>query len=486
MLFNSLEFLLFFPIVTAIYFLLPHRFRWLHLLLSSCVFYMFFIPVYIAILFFTIIIDYFAGIYIEKSLDPVRRRNLLILSIIANVGVLCVFKYYNFFIENVNDLMGGGGENSLPLLSILLPIGLSFHTFQAMSYTIEVYRQQQKAEKHFGVYALYVMFYPQLVAGPIERPQNIIPQFHEKKEFDYQNFREGLLKMLWGFFKKVVIADRLAVFVNTVYGDLNGLSGAPLAVATLFFAIQIYCDFSGYSDIAIGSAKVMGFDLMTNFNRPYFSKSIAEFWRRWHISLSTWFRDYVYIPLGGNRVATARKYFNIMLVFLLSGLWHGASWNFLFWGAIHGFYQIGESVIKPIRTRVTSFLRISTSSILYRLLFSVFTLLLVSFAWIFFRAKNFSDAKYVVMNLCDLNMIDFSNGSLFKYGLDKADFIAVLIVIALLFFIEFWQRNTSLKSKIFQWPLLPRWTVYVGLALIIIFLGKYENYSDSKFIYFQF
>ena len=306
MLFNSIHFIVFFIVVTSAYFALPYKYRWVLLLSASCYFYMAFVPVFILILVFTIIVDYFAGIFIEQS-DGKKRKLFLIASLIANIGVLVVFKYYNFMNENFTFLLKGFAlENPLPFLKILLPIGLSFHTFQAMSYTIEVYRGNHKAERHFGIYALYVMFYPQLVAGPIERPQNILGQFYEKHDFDYDRVVNGLRLMLWGFFKKIVIADRLAVFVNEVYNQPNEYNGGAIWLSTFFFAIQIYCDFSGYTDIARGAARVMGYELLLNFNRPYFATSIKEFWSRWHISLSTWFRDYLYIPLGGNRVGVFR------------------------------------------------------------------------------------------------------------------------------------------------------------------------------------
>ena len=317
---------------------MPYKNRWFLLLVSSCYFYMAFVPIYILILAFTIVIDYFAGIYIENAKEE-RKKLFLVFSLIANIGVLAVFKYYNFLNENFSFLMHGFGlSNPIPYLSILLPIGLSFHTFQAMSYTIEVYRGHQKAERHFGIYSLYVMFYPQLVAGPIERPQNLLHQFREKYDFDYDRVVGGLKLILWGFVKKLVIADRLAIYVNAVYNNPEQHNGMTFIVATIFFAIQIYCDFSGYSDIAIGAAKVMGFKLMTNFNRPYFARNISEFWKRWHISLSTWFKDYLYISLGGNRVSIPRWYFNLMLVFIISGLWHGANWTYIIWGAWNGFY----------------------------------------------------------------------------------------------------------------------------------------------------
>ena len=283
MLFNSIEFVIFFILVTSLYFILPHKYRWFLLLVASCYFYMAFVPVYILILFFTIVIDYFAGIWIEEAQGK-KKKQFLVLSLVANIGVLAVFKYYNFLNDNLTFLLHGADwENPIPYLSILLPIGLSFHTFQAMSYTIEVYRGHQKAERHFGIYSLYVMFYPQLVAGPIERPQNLLFQFRTEHKFDYERVVSGLRLMLWGFFKKLVIADRLAIYVNAAYGNPDEHTGLTLAVATMFFAFQIYCDFSGYSDIAIGAARVMGYDLMKNFNRPYLSASISEFWSRWPI-----------------------------------------------------------------------------------------------------------------------------------------------------------------------------------------------------------
>ena len=354
MLFNSLDFAGFFVIVTSLYFLLPHRFRWSTLLLASCIFYMAFIPIYILILFVTITIDYFAGIWIENSQGN-NRKWFLVMSIISTCLVLFVFKYFNFFLGNVAAIAKFLHWNyPIEILNIILPIGLSFHTFQSLSYVIEVYRNNQKAEHNFGIYSLYVMFYPQLVAGPIERPQNLLHQFYEKHSFDFERVVDGLKLMAWGLFKKVVVADRLALIVNGVYDNPTQFSGSSLilSLATVFFAFQIYCDFSGYSDIARGCARVMGFKLMVNFDRPYFSKSIAEFWKRWHISLSTWFRDYLYISLGGNRVSTSRLYFNLFITFLISGLWHGANWTYVIWGALNGIYLIFAIVTAGLRRRL--------------------------------------------------------------------------------------------------------------------------------------
>ena len=359
MLFNSAEFcLFFFPLVTGLYFVLPHKWRWLLLLGASCWFYMAFVPLFIAILAFTIGVDYFAGLAIERN-EGSRRKFFLVASIIANVGVLAVFKYWDFLNGNLTSLFGSIGiEYHLPKLNewtffgflpagMVLPIGLSFHTFQSLSYTIEVYRKHQKAEHRFGVFALYVMFYPQLVAGPIERPANLLNQLNAQEgagirsHFDYDRVVWGLKQMLWGFFKKLVIADRCAQIVNIAYADPQNYNGWALLLATYLFAFQIYCDFSGYTDIALGAARVMGFDLMVNFRTPYRSTSISEFWSRWHISLSSWFRDYLYIPLGGNRVVKWRWYYNLFIVFLVSGLWHGANWTFIIWGSIHGLRVTG-------------------------------------------------------------------------------------------------------------------------------------------------
>ena len=464
MLFNSFEFLIFFPVVTILYFLIPHKWRWLHLLIASCIFYMAFIPVYILILVFTIVIDYFAGIYIEKA-EGRRRRFFLVLSIVANLGTLAVFKYYNFFIDNVNELLGLSEGDQLPFLNIILPIGLSFHTFQAMSYTIEVYKRNQKAERHFGIYSLYVMFYPQLVAGPIERPQNLLWQLREKHKFEINRVYEGLKLMLWGLFKKVVIADRLALYVNQVYAEPGSWSGSNLILATIFFSIQIYCDFSGYSDMAIGSAKVMGIKLMVNFNRPYFARNIQEFWKRWHISLSTWFRDYLYIPIGGNRGSRARMYLNVAIVFIISGLWHGANWTFVIWGTIHAILVIGYMLYRELVPRKKSNWFGDLVSILL-------TFILVTVAWVFFRASGVQEAMFIFSKMANP---DFGN---FQFGSTAA--IIAVSMIAILFINERFQNveQTTLNNK----PYLDiAFNAFILFAIIT--LGVFQKMS---FIYFQF
>jgi D-alanyl-lipoteichoic acid acyltransferase DltB (MBOAT superfamily) len=488
MLFNSLEFAFFFPVVTILFFLLPHRFRWMLLLAASCFFYMFFKPIYILILVGTIVIDYFAGIWIARQPTKRKKRYLLMLSIMANVGVLAVFKYYNFIVINLNEAietMHRTGQ--IPLLHILLPIGLSFHTFQAMSYTIEIYRGKQQPERHFGIYALYVMFYPQLVAGPIERPQNILHQFHEVKHFDYANMRSGLIQIAWGLFKKVVIADRLALFVNQVYGHPYGYTGLPLIIATVFFAFQIYCDFSGYSDIAIGTARCMGYKLMTNFNKPYQATGIGDFWSRWHISLSTWFRDYVYIPLGGNRVSPLRWGLNIMIVFMLSGAWHGANWTFVVWGALHGFFLIGERIIR--KGRKTDARPLAGWRLIIRrgVVFA-----LVTFAWIFFRAGDLTQARYVIGHLFTglpaqlrevASNLHFARLRLIYLDQSLNELVIALVALVALTAIQTLQKDEPIDKWLGSRPAPLRWAFYYGIPLAFVSFGIFNR---SEFIYFQF
>jgi D-alanyl-lipoteichoic acid acyltransferase DltB (MBOAT superfamily) len=490
MLFNSFHFLLFFIVVTAIYFALTHKYRWILLLASSCYFYMAFVPIYILILGFTIIVDYYAGIYIEKSYGR-KRRNFLLASIFINIGTLVVFKYYNFLNDNISSFLYGVGlENPIPYLDILLPVGLSFHTFQAMSYTIEVYRGNQKAEKHFGIYSLYVMFYPQLVAGPIERPQNLLNQFHKEQFYEYQRVTDGLKLMAWGLFKKVVIADRIATVVDNVYDNPMNYNGIAFIIATIFFSFQIFCDFSGYSDIAIGSAQVMGFKLMKNFESPYQSKSIKEFWSRWHISLSTWFKDYLYISLGGNRVKIYRWYLNLFIVFLVSGLWHGANWTFIVWGALHGFYLIFGLITNSIRNKLLNLTGLDKLPRLINFFNVLITFSLVSFAWIFFRAKSVLLALYIVKESVRGLYSTFTEllfNKSFNYrlglGISPLELIVAVLSIFLLELVNFKQRKGSVRVLINTLPVYQRWTLYYLIIFSIIYFGVFDQ---SSFIYFQF
>ena len=457
MLFNSPEFLIFFIVITLAYFLLPPRSRVPLLLFASCYFYMAFIPVYILILFFTITVDYFAGILLEKSKS--NQRSILVCSLVVNIGFLCIFKYYNFFAGNLN----------LPLLALLLPIGLSFHTFQAMSYMIEVYRGHQKAERSFVVYALYVMFYPQLVAGPIERPQNLLHQFHTMPgfRFDGDRFKSGLLLMGFGLFKKVVIADRLALFVDDIYQRPQLHSGWALIIAIFFYSFQIYCDFSGYSDIAIGAARVMGVDLMQNFRSPYLSRSIPEFWRRWHISLSTWFRDYLFIPLGGSRVPLQRLCLNILIVFVISGFWHGANWTFLVWGLLHAVFMILSVLFGKQEKKQQE-----KTGIFIRLLSTAGTFLLISFAWIFFRAENIGHAAVILESLVHFKV----SGVPMVFNTNELLFSAMLIGFLLIK-----ERSGSLRL-----PRISNRKFAFQLGLVLFCCYFFGVFNHAKFIYFQF
>ena len=485
MLFNSFTFLIFFPVVVTIYFVIPHRFRWAWLLLASCYFYMAFIPVYLLILLFTIAIDYAAGILIENA-EGKRRRAWLIMSIIANVGVLAVFKYFNFLSANANAIAEVfHWPYEFPILGIILPIGLSFHTFQAMSYTIEVYRGRQAAERHLGIYALYVMFFPQLVAGPIERPQNLLHQFYEKHIVEYERVTNGLRMMAMGLFMKVVIADRLARYVNVVYNDPTSFQGLSLVVATVFFAFQIYCDFAGYSLVAIGSAEVMGFRLMKNFDRPYLSRSISEFWSRWHISLSSWFRDYVYIPLGGNRVGRQRWYFNLFVTFLLSGLWHGANWTFVIWGALNGFYLIFSLVTKEAREAFNRVIGLASRPALHAVVSVTITFALACFAWVFFRAATLTDALHVFSAaIATPTLHQIVPDAVRAEGISKLEVLYCFFLIAGLMMFEVISTRINIARQFRMQPAWVRWPVYYATCMAIWLLGI--STEAKAFIYFQF
>ncbi len=477
MLFNSFDFLIFFPVVTLLYFLLPHAWRWALLLAASCFFYMAFIPKYILILLVTIVVDYAAGILIERTTPGNLRRLMLGTSLFVTVAILGFFKYFNFLNDNIAHVARFLHWNyGVESLRIILPIGLSFHTFQSMSYVIEVYRGNQKAERHFGIYALYVMFYPQLVAGPIERPQNLLHQFREPHRFDYGRVTGGLKRMAFGLFKKLVIADALSVVVDQVYNNLYQYTGYPLMLATICFAYQIYCDFSGYSDIALGAAQVMGFRLVENFDRPYRARSVPEFWRRWHMSLTSWFRDYVYIPLGGNRVGKARWYANLFFTFLLSGLWHGASWNFVVWGGLNGLLLILSSWTSRLRASCVRAVGLDGRPALHQVLQVVITFLLISGTWIFFRAHNLSDALYIVSHLFD-DLVGLSRRARFAFD----GFI--LIFILFMEYVHYSHRIRGLSNLFADRPVLQRWSLYYAIVMVTVLFGSYQ---EQKFIYFQF
>lgn len=490
MLFNSFHFFLFFPFVTTLYYLLPHRYRWTMLLTASCYFYMTLIPAYIFILLVLILIDYQCGLWIENA-PPHRKKLYLVLSIASTCLALFIFKYFNFFNHMASHLSKMLHiPYAVPTLQLLLPLGLSFHTFQSLSYVIEVYRGHQKAERHLGIYSLYVMFYPQLVAGPIERPGNLLHQFRELHIFDSVQVTHGLQLMLWGLFKKVVVADRLAVIVDTIYNQPVHFSGPALTLATLFFAFQIYYDFSGYSDIALGAAQVMGFKLTKNFNRPYAAGSITDFWRRWHISLSTWFRDYLYIPLGGNRVGLPRWTANIFITFLISGLWHGANWTFAVWGALHGTYLIAERWLKSWRIFLSNMTRLNRLPRLQKSLSILATFLLTCFAWIFFRAASLHYALSIVRHLgANWGTLLSTEGrtAFFETVQISPSYLFVLAgLILLVEFIQMKDASMDFRIRLTKIPVLLRWSLYYLAFFSILFTMLSGVYGGHRFIYFQF
>jgi alginate O-acetyltransferase complex protein AlgI len=474
MLFNSFDFVVFLVVVTSLYFVLPHRCRWPLLLAASCLFYMSFIPAYILILFTTIVIDYCTAMWIEDTLEPHKKRRYLLISVLSVCANLFIFKYFNFFNQNAAAIAAVFNWNyPIRTLQIILPIGLSFHTFQSLSYVIEVYRGRQRAERHFGLFALYVMYFPQLVAGPIERPQNLLHQFREKKRFDSSRLRDGLSLALWGLFKKVVVADSLALYVNAVYGSIPHHTGPTLLLATYFFAFQIYCDFSGYSDIARGVSRIYGIELMKNFETPYFATSIAGFWSRWHISLSSWFRDYVYIPLGGNRVSPARLCFNLLIVFMVSGLWHGAKWTFVIWGMLHGIYVIIERLVSLLSGRLAPANGMRESGPLFRTLKLLVTFHLVLVAWVFFRADSVPLAGLV------LRKIAFDRGPIFWDAIIVPAAVALVVLLVL----ETFDQKTHYWSDRDRFSLGFRAAYSMALLFAIALFGIEQG---AQFIYFQF
>lgn len=477
MLFNSLDFAIFFPTVFIVYWIFSKHLtlRNTVILLSSYLFYGWWDWHFLILIIISSTVDYYVGLKLFKAKEIKTRKAFLALSLIINLGFLFYFKYTNFFIETfVDSFRLFGSKFQISTLNIILPVGISFYTFQTLSYTIDIYRKQIEPTKDLLSFFTFVAFFPQLVAGPIERASHLLPQFHKTYRFDYAKVKSGLLLMGFGLFKKMVIADRAAILVNQVYSNPSEHAGHEIVLATILFAFQIYCDFSGYSDIAIGAARTMGFDLMKNFDSPYFSKSVTEFWRRWHISLSTWFRDYVYIPLGGNRKGKYRTYANLFTVFVVSGLWHGAAMTFVIWGAIHGLFIIFEKAITSFRKR---FFNSKTS-----LLLGVpFTFFIVCFAWIFFRAETLKQAFTIIQNSQDI-----SNISMFDLALGKYELILLFSMIALLLIIEIINTKCRLYHLVNRLYLPIRWMLYLFMFFIVLIFGIYGDDAIQEFIYFQF
>lgn len=496
MLFNSIHYLVFLPIVALLYFLLPHRFRWIWILGASYYFYMCWRWEYALMLIFITGVDYWAAIEIVKHPPgSLGRRLPLVASIAGNLGLLFFFKYFNFASDTARAALAAANlDVVIPHLDVLLPVGISFHTFQSISYNVDVYRGLIRPERHLGIFATCVAYFPQLVAGPIERGGHILPQFHIEHRFEYARVVSGLKLAAWGMFKKVVIADRLAIVVNRVFEAPAEHSAAQSVVAVVFFSFQIYCDFSGYSDIALGSAEVLGVRLVRNFDRPYLATSIAEFWQRWHISLSTWFRDYVYIPLGGSRCSTHRWYLNLLVTFLASGLWHGAHWTFVIWGGLNGLYLVAElALAKAAAAAVRSF-RLDQFERGLSVVRVGITFALTCVAWCFFRARTVSEAVHVVGALPlgaaqwlasvltgDAGAI---HAALRGLGLQQSELVLALLSIVVLVVVELAQASGSVRAWTVRQPFMLRWACYYGLVASIVFFGAFN--AAQQFIYFQF
>ncbi len=494
MLFNSIPFLIFFPVVVGLYLVLPKKARYIWLLVASYYFYMSWNPKYVVLILITTVVTYLMGILIGKDKNTGRRKLYMILGLILNFGLLIFFKYFDFIIGNINVILKAANVSIIENpFDFILPVGISFYTFQAIGYCIDVYRGETEPEKNFIKYALFVSFFPQLVAGPIERSKNLLAQINEigkRRLYTREGIVSGFGMMLWGLFMKMVIADRVSIIVDALFnktfmiGTFDGMVGAAA------FSLQIYADFAGYSAIAIGAARIMGFELMENFNTPYFATSIADFWHRWHISLSTWFRDYVYIPLGGNRKGKARKYLNIMITFLLSGLWHGASWSFVVWGALHGFYQIIGDLIKPLKEKADKVLGFRKTTVGYRIGQILITDVLVAFAWIFFRAGDMKTAvTYIGGIFTRFNPWVFFDKSFYELGLDFTETHILMFAIIMLLAVSIvrYKKKTDIGNFLLNQDLLFRWVVFIVLIVMIITFGEYGTEFDSaKFIYFDF
>lgn len=486
MLFNSAGFVFFFFTVFFAYFATPHRFRWILLLVASYTFYIFSKAEFLLWMSISTLFTYGGALQLGSVAEPSRRKKIFLFTLFGNIVFLLVFKYFNFFNESLKWILNlFGFSYRFPRFHFLLPLGISFYTFKNLSYLTDVYWGKIPPEKHLGKFALYVSFFPQLLAGPIERAVRLLPQFRERYVFDYERVSHGLRLMLWGLFQKIVIADNLAVLVDHVFDHPTRYHGTSLIMATFFFAFQIYCDFSGYSDIAIGVAECLGYKTMENFNRPYFATSISDFWRRWHISLSTWFRDYLYIPLGGNRVSIPRLYLNLIVVFLICGLWHGANWTFVIWGGIHGFYLVFSLMTQGLRTRIHQGIRLNKAPRIHASLKVLTTFFLVCLAWIFFRANHLSEALYIISQWF-VGWADFFRPGAWEttpfQGLEL-EFLAGTVSVGFLIFVHLMQERLSWTRMLFDKPVWVRWSVYYAGVLAILLVGS----SGSKqFIYFQF
>lgn len=479
MIFNSFDFVIFFIIVVFLYYTIPQKFRWIMLLTASCIFYMCWRAELIILLLFSTFTNWGISLLIDKNRE--KKKGLLILSLIINFGLLFIFKYMMFINHTFMGIYEFFGWN-YPIndFNIILPMGISFYTFQAASYTIDIYRNDYPPEKNYFKFTLFITFFPQLVAGPIERADRLLGQLFTVKKINVNNFSEGAKLMIMGYFKKIVIADRAAVLVDSVFNNCREYNGISFIVAVLFFTFQIYGDFSGYSDIARGCARVLGIDLMYNFDKPYFSKSIKEFWRRWHISLSSWLKDYVYIPLGGSRCSRGRKYFNLIVTFLASGLWHGANWTYVLWGGLHGLYQIigdiKNSFMPKINNAFANLIRV------------IITFGLVVFSWILFRANSIGDAFYIIKNLFNdvmkITDIQYMYEVFNNFGLQMFEILIVAAAIFILMAGELISGKKDIHRLMDKASFPLRFSYYYVLVIIIFGTGVFSG--GGQFIYFQF
>lgn len=510
MLFNSIEFLIFFFIFTSLYFIIPKRYQKHFLLGSSVLFYSYFIPWHILILVSVILLNFYFCKIIEKT-NSRKRKLFLISTILINVLFLFIFKYFNFINSNLSALASAFGWNySISSLELILPLGLSFYTFKCICYDLEVYRKNILAEKNLEIFALYIAIYPELLAGPIDRPKNLLIQLRQTYGFDYTRITNGLKLMAWGFFQKWVIADRLAMLVNAVYDNFHKFNGLSYVMATFFFAIQIYCDFSAYSDIAIGTGEVLGFTFMKNFNRPYFAKSISEFWRRWHISLSTWLRDYIYLPIAYSMVRKLgdKKYLGVnsqswsyitatLVTMFIAGLWHGAKWTYISWGTLIGIFLVMSFLTRKVRKKLVRLTGLKKMKRLHKIISIFFAFSMICISWIFFRSNTLGNAVYIVSHiytgfgsyikilLSSILHFSFRHELIepFTFGFNDMELYLAILFIGILFLVHIIQTKVQIREYVSQRPLVLRWAIYLILIFIILIYGKFEN---RQFIYMQF
>lgn len=476
--FNSMMFALFLLIVFLVYWLISDKYRWAVLLLSSYLFYFSWSAQYLAIMMFITWISYICAWKVEQTDQRFKKKRYLGFAVFCCVGTLFFLKYFNFFRDSIIHCMNVPQSwEDFNATRLIVPIGISFYSLQAVGYVIDVFRGDIKSEKNWGKYALFISFFPQVTSGPIERGKNVLPQFNREHVFNYEKVVYGLRLILLGFFKKLIIADNLGIYVDRIYDNLAFYRGLVLPLATILFSVQIYCDFSGYSDIAIGIAKLFDIDLMKNFSSPYFSRTIKEFWSKWHISLSTWFRDYVYIPLGGNRTGKLRRCANLMLTFIVSGLWHGANWTFVLWGMFHGGCRVIENNTEIVKKK--------RQGTFYKVFSIVVVFLLVTFAWMFFRANSLMDVQYILCNSMNgiSRPLEYIGNAVRDIGFERGKFFLLFFFIVLLGIFDFYNEKVDVVGNLSKLNCIWRWTIYYAMVLCIIILSPH---TGSRFVYFKF